>query len=195
MQTVAIIFVLLAVATIIAMFVRSKKRAGLPLVSDRERQQLRELRSDFSPNIIAGKILGTVGMLVTMGAFLNLEPDADSNSTKLSTTFFILIIGIGLIFVAVLLVKPRQPRPRYFYAAIWGIVCSACILLFAICTVYIARTPREQIPRWAWDATVFVVVVGLFSAIACITAGISAVFFDKSSEAVEAIPGNKFLKT
>jgi len=195
MQIVAIVFVLLAVATIIAMFVRSKKRDGLPLISDRERQQLRELRHDLSPNMIAGKILGTIGMLVALGAFLDLKPNADSSSTKLSRTFFMLIIGIGLIFVAVLLMKPRAPRPRYFYPAIWGIVCSACALLFSICTVYIARTPREQIPRWVWDATVFVVVVGLFSAIASITTGISVVFFNKSSEAVETIPGNKFLKT
>lgn len=51
--------------------------------------------------------------------------------------------------------------------------------------VLVVRTPREDIPQWLKDLIALLVVLGLFSAIACLTTGLVAMIRAKRDKSVE----------
>src|SRR3974390_3435091 len=159
MKIVLIISAALLFLAIIGMFVRERKRVGARLVENKD--SLNAQLEEFAPRKLAGQFLATFGMLIIMAAFYGVI-FSESPTPKWSTLFFMLITGVGLLAVGILLQKPRRPRPRYWRTAVNGVVCSGCSLLLLACVILVARTPKENIPRWIWGVIALLLVVGNF---------------------------------
>lgn len=165
------LFLAIAIGAILVLFMRSRKRESVRLfgISDKDKADFREtsseITSEFAPRRLAGKLLATLGSLLVMAGFY------PSDSTKWSTTFGMFFTGVALVLAGAWLAKPGRPRPRYWWAAAWGMVTSTSLLLLLVCVVYIGRTPKNQIPNWVRDVVALLVVVSLPSALFCIIAG------------------------
>jgi len=171
-QTGAVLFLVVAIGTILVLFMRSRKREGVGLfeISDKDKAEFRETGSEiakeFAPRRLVGQLLATLGSLLVMAGFY------PTDSIKWSTTFGMFFTGVGLILAGGWLAKPGRPRPRYWWPALWGMVTSSSLLLLLVCAVYIVRTPANRIPNWVRDVVALLVVVALPSALCCIIAGV-----------------------
>ncbi len=173
MQLAALLFAVLGILAIIALFLRDRARQGIPPleVTAKDKAQLQEICTEVAPRRFAARLIGTFGTLIVTAAFYGVI-SSDSPRPKWSTFLSMLVTGVGLVLLASWLIKPPRPRPPYWRTAVSGLVCSICALLFFVSVVVVVRTPKEQIPRWLWGLVGLLIVVGSFAAIACLHSGI-----------------------
>ncbi len=186
-QTTAVLLITLSVLVILALFVRSRTReGGHPFeITDKDKADFRkaghDLRSEFAPRKLVGQLLATLGSLLIACSFY------PSDNWRWRTAFAMLVSGVGLTLAGAWLAKAPKPRPPYWRAAVWGVVCSICLLVSFTCVLAIAPIPRERIPDWLRTLLALALVVGLLSAIMCIAHAVTD-FVKSRSAGVQASP-------
>ena len=183
-----VLFLAVAIGTILVLFIRSRRREGVRIfaISDKDKTDFQkvgsEIASEFAPRRLAGQLLATLGSLLVMAGFY------PSESMKWSTTFGMFFTGVGLVLAGGWLAKPGRPRPRFWWAAMWGVITSSSLLLLLVCVIYIVRTPKNQIPNWVRDVLALLVVVSLPSALFCIIAGVRDAIGSRRDMRAEELP-------
>jgi choline-glycine betaine transporter len=185
--TELLLFVLMPLSVILIMviYVRARKREGTrPFeITSRDKKEFEKV-NEYTPAKVVARFLCMVGSLFILATFY---PSEDPMS--LGTRFECLMVGVLLFVIALWLAKPRQ-RPRWWWAVMWGIPCSASFILLFVCLIIIRETPVSHghpLPNWLLNVTTLAVAIGVPSAILCLVYCIG-VFIDMRSEKKEEIP-------
>jgi drug/metabolite transporter superfamily protein YnfA len=112
MTTVAVIFIVLAVLTCIAIFVRSRAsgRVGVFEITQEDRAALQEVRRELGIRRLLGRLIGGFGgILVLAGLVSPLYPDS-SGRVDWRIAGVLIAFGSLLVMCAVPLVKARSSR-------------------------------------------------------------------------------------
>lgn len=107
MQIAAIIFIVLGTLTIVAIFARSRGREGIrPFeVTDKDRAQFQELRRELGFRRVLGRLLGTFGGLLIVGAICSPFYRDSSFEAAWYTIVLMMALGLFLVLCAVPLVR------------------------------------------------------------------------------------------
>jgi drug/metabolite transporter (DMT)-like permease len=141
---------------------------------------LKKLREELAPWRLIGRLLAGFGSL-----FLVAGISSPLYSKEHDFSLVVLMVGFGvlLIFCAVLFTKPPfvQNRPRLWFPAVSGFLCSCCLLVLGACFAIVWRMPKGERPNWVLQLF-FLAFAGcaLFSLV-CIITGISAFIKSKTN--------------
>jgi hypothetical protein len=105
MQIAAIIFAMLAVVIVVAMFVRSRTREGIPVfkLTARDKAELKETRRVFGIRRILARLLGGFAGVCFIGGVVCLFYREASGRVDCITAVIMIILGQILLLCAVLL--------------------------------------------------------------------------------------------
>jgi len=127
----------------------------------------------FIRNII-GQVLVYLGALCFISPlYALLHADFD-----LRTEAIVVVMGVVLACGGVFVLRSAnlRRRPRYWRAAISGIICSVCTLLLLVCSFLVYRWPDETAPDWLVLVVLLLLVGAGFAALVCIVSGVRAFF-------------------
>jgi len=110
MQIAAIIYIVLAVVIVIAMFVRSKRREVAPIfkLTERDKANLREIRRDFSVRKLSARIIGGFGSLCFVSGVLSFFHRNVFGQVDWFTAIVLITLSLILLLPAVLLYRSAK---------------------------------------------------------------------------------------
>ncbi len=110
MQIAATIYIVLSVVIVIAMFVRSRAREGVPVfkLTDKDKTDLQEVRREFGIRRILARLLGGFAGLCFIGGVLSLFHREASGSVDWITAVVMIVLSQILLLCAVLLVRSKK---------------------------------------------------------------------------------------
>jgi hypothetical protein len=121
---------------------------------------------------LAGQVLVALGALfLVLPLYSLLRSEFKWQAELVSVTVGAILVSVGL---AVLKSRSLQTRPRFWAAAVSGLVCSVCSLSVFAGLLAVCRWPAAKAPDWLILVTLFLSVVGIGAALVCIFTGARA---------------------
>jgi hypothetical protein len=110
MQIAATIFIVLAVAVIVAMFVRSRAREGVPVlkITEQDRVELREFRRELGPRRILARLLGGFAGICFVGGVMSLFHRDASGGVDWTIAVVMIVLSQILVLCVWLLVRTTK---------------------------------------------------------------------------------------
>jgi hypothetical protein len=145
-------------------------------MTEPDKGQCKEARSEFAPRKLLGQLLGMFGSLFLMAAFGTVIYSNPDGKVRWGLLLFLSVFGVFLILCAALLLKASwvENKPPLWFPAVSGIACSCSVLISGICIA------SQMLWKVAHDSDVFTFIfifaicASVVSAIVCIVTGIPA---------------------
>jgi hypothetical protein len=175
----AIGLILGSILTALAFFMRSRSKAGLGLftITEKDKTELKKLRTEFAPRNFLGQLLGKfAGLFIIVGILSPLYSDS-SFKAKWSIAVSMVAFGLFLGFCAALLVNPASThdRPPFWLPAVSGLVCSFFVIVMAGCACIIAFASKGDYSAGFRYVLSFSVIGSVLAAVVCLATGIPAI--------------------
>jgi hypothetical protein len=116
-------------------------------------------------------ILGVAFLIVPLNSVLRSE-------FKLGPALLSVLAGVILVFGGIVVLEPPglEGRPRFWWPAVSGFICSVCTFLLFVNLFVVYRWPAARASDWLIFGMLFSSVVGSLAAVVCIVTGVRAFF-------------------